>query len=123
MDYLIKLLDKNLNYIKHEVKDSTIYIDIESNLNKCRCPYCRNFSSRVHSRYTRTFQDLPIYGYKSIIILHNKKFFCNNINCSKTTFSQKFEFIKDKAKRTNRLDSEIISFSQKLSSISVSKLI
>ncbi|WP_341533985.1 transposase family protein [Sporosalibacterium faouarense] len=123
MDELIKLLDKNLKYINHKIEDETIYIYVKSNRDKCYCPDCNSLSKRVHSRYERSFQDLPIIGRKSIIILNNRKFFCDNKNCHKRTFSEKFDFIRDRAKRTKRLEDEIINLSQNMSSISASKLL
>ncbi|CAI3237621.1 MAG: transposase family protein [Clostridium sp.] len=70
MDILIKILEKNLDYLSHEIIDDTIYINIISNRNKCKCPYCGKFSNKVHSKYKRTFQDLPIQNKKVEIILN-----------------------------------------------------
>lgn len=123
MDELIKLLDKNLEYINHKIEDETIYIHVKSNRDKCYCPDCNSPSKRVHSKYNRSFQDLPIIGKKSIIILNNRKFFCDNKNCHRRTFSEKFDFIRDKAKKTKRLEDEIVHLSKNMSSISASKLL
>lgn len=38
MDQFIKILEKNLDYFSHKIIDDTIYIDIISNLNECKCP-------------------------------------------------------------------------------------
>ena len=123
MDELIKLLDINLEYIDHEVIKDTIYINIKSSRQEACCPNCKTLSKRIHSRYQRNFQDLPISGKKAVIILNNRKFFCNNKDCSRRTFSEKFNFIADKAKKTERLEDEIISLSKNMSSISASKLL
>ncbi len=123
MDELIKLLDKNLEYINHEVIEDTIYIKIKSTKEKAYCPDCNTVSKRIHSRYQRSFQDLPISGKKSVIILNNRKFFCKNQDCNRRTFSEKFDFIEDKAKKTKRLENEIINLSKNMSSISASKLL
>ncbi|WP_209125552.1 transposase family protein [Alkalihalobacillus sp. BA299] len=32
----------------------------------------------MHSRYKRSFQDLPIQGKKVLITLSNRKMFCDN---------------------------------------------
>ena len=39
MEELIRMLDKNLIYIKHEIKEDTIIIFIKSKLNESICPY------------------------------------------------------------------------------------
>ncbi len=73
MDEFIELLDENLEYISHEIIDDTIYINVVSNRKEYQCPYCGNYSYNVHSKYKRTFQDLPMQNKKVEIILTNKK--------------------------------------------------
>lgn len=123
MDGLVKLLDENLEYIDHKMIEDTIYINVKSSKVEACCPECNTFSKRIHSRYQRRFQDLPISGKKTVIILNNRKFFCNNQDCNKKTFSEKFNFIEDKAKKTKRLEEEIVNLSKNMSSISASKLL
>lgn len=121
MEELIKILDQNLTLVSSEVSDDSIYMDIESTLMEVRCPYCQATSSRVHSRYTREFQDLPIQNKKTIIRLRNRKMFCPNQECTHKTFAESFSFISPKSKKTNRLIEEIIQLSSKMSSVSAEK--
>lgn len=65
MDEFIKLLDENLEYVRHELIDNIIYIYVVSIRAEVICPYCGQTSSKVHSRYERSFQDLPIQGKKT----------------------------------------------------------
>ena len=65
MDEFIKLLDKNLKYTNHEIIDDIIYIYVVSIRKEVICPYCGQLSSKVHSHYERSFQDLPIQGEKT----------------------------------------------------------
>ena len=120
MNDLIKLLDRNLEYINHNIEKDTIYINVKSIKKEVKCPYCNNYSTKVHSKYKKSFQDLPIQGMKVTIIINNRKMFCKNGNCNHTTFSEKFKFISDKAKRTKRLEEKIIRLSLNMSSISAS---
>ena len=60
MEEFVKLLDKHLDYIRHEIIGDTIYIYVRSNREEAACPYCGMPSSRRHSVYSRSFQDLPI---------------------------------------------------------------
>lgn len=117
MDEIVKLLDKNLEYIIHKIIRDTIYINVLSNRDTITCPYCGSPSSKVHSRYERSFQDLPIQGKKVRIILNNRKMFCNNPDCNHTTFAESFDFLKFKAKKTKRLENEIINISMNVSSL------
>ncbi len=123
MDELIKLLDVNLEYISHEVIENTIYITVTSTTTTWICPHCGCMSSRVHSRYERCFQDLPIQGKKVIIILKNKKIFCDNEECKATTFVEKFSFLNNKAKRSIRLEEEILRISSNCSSVAAAQLL
>lgn len=117
MDEIIKLLDKNLEYINHALKNDTIFIDIKSCNDEPICPYCMQISKKTHSTYIRTIQDLPIQDKKVVLVLHNKKIFCQNTNCSRITFAETFDFYNSKAKKTKRLEEYIFTNSLNLSTI------
>ena len=123
MDEIIKLLDPNLDYISHEIKDDFIYIMVESNKREINCPYCGNPSAKVHSRYRRKFQDKPIQGKKVVIILDNRKMFCQNPECSNKTFAESYSFLPRKSQRSQRLEQEILDISLHCSSIAASKIL
>ncbi|KOC50107.1 ISL3 family transposase [Clostridium botulinum] len=121
MDEFIKLLDENLDYISHEIIADTFYIDVVSNRKQVICPFCGTPSTKTHSRYIKQFQDLPIQGKKVIINLTNRKMFCVNEDCSHKTFAEGFDFLMPKAKKSKRLEKEILNLSLNLSSINASK--
>lgn len=123
MDEFIKLLDVNLDYVGHEIKDSICYITVISNRKEVICPFCGKSFSRVHSTYNRTFQDLPIQGKKVVIILKNRKMFCENLDCVHTTFAERFDFLRYKTKKTGRLEDEIIRLSLNCSSVAASEIL
>lgn len=111
MKDLIKLLDKNLEYISHKIMNGCIYIKIASGRVEAKCPFCGNTSSKVHSTYGRTHQDLPIQGMKVILIPNNRKMLCLNHECEHTTFAERFDFASGKSKKTKRLEVENIRLS------------
>lgn len=121
MDEIIKMLDESLDYISHELIDDTLYINVKSNRDSLPCPLCGEKSSKVHSRYKKSFQDLPIQGKKVIIVIKNKNMFCVNSSCNQYTFSETFNFIDQKKKKTKRLIDEIIRVSLTQSSLSAAK--
>ena len=123
MDEFIKLLDPNLNYISHEIMGDTIVIHVISNKEEVICPYCGCTSSKKHSVYERSFQDLPVMGMKSRIVLSNRKMFCTNPECSRTTFAEPFSFIRPKAKKSNRLLDKIVDVSLNVSSLNASDIL
>lgn len=121
MDELIKLLDPGLFLKKYEIAGDTIKLYVASEKTELTCPYCNAISTRIHSHYDRSFQDLPIQGKKALIIITNRKMFCNNSECSHTTFAEQFDFLEHKAKKSKRLKEEIIRISLKQSSVSASE--
>jgi transposase len=123
MDEFIKLLDKDLEYISHEIIEDIIYIRVKSTRSEVSCPYCNSLSTKVHSLYERNFQDLPIQGKKVTIIINNRKLFCSNENCSRKTFAEKYEFLSSHAKKTKRLDDEILNISMNVSSVTAAYLL
>jgi len=123
MEELIKLLDKNLRLKSWEIKGDTIYINAFSDREDSVCPFCGQLSNKTHSKYIRTLQDLPIQGKKVVLILLNRKYFCNNPQCHHKTFSERFSFFSDKAKMTKRLQEEIINLSINCSSITASHIL
>ena len=50
------------------------------------CPACGSVASRVHSNYQRRLQDAAIGGRVTMIELTVRRFFCDNIDCTRTTF-------------------------------------
>lgn len=123
LEELIKILDINLTLKSTEIIDDPIYLHVESVLPEVECPYCGTKSARVHSRYERSFQDLPIQNMKAIIVLNNRKLFCDNPHCTHRTFAENFGFIKPKSKKTDRLIEEIINLSKSVSSVSAQKFL
>lgn len=117
MNEIIHLLDPNLNYLYHELIDDAMYIFVESTLETITCPFCGTKSSKRHSSYQRSFQDLPIQEKKVEIVIQNRKMFCHNKDCKHTTFAERFDFINYKSKKTKRLEEEIIRLSLHCSSI------
>ncbi|MGJ0845419.1 transposase family protein [Tissierella praeacuta] len=121
MEELIKLLDENLEYVDYSILNDTIYINVRSVREYAICSYCN--TTKVHSYYKRSFQDLTIQDKKTVIILSNRKMFCVNNDYKHTTFAETFDFIKFKSKKTSSLQNEIINISQNVSSMSAAKMI
>lgn len=121
MEELIKLLNPCLSLKRYEIAGDTIKLYVTSDKSELICPFCNGISSRVHSHYDRSFQDLPIQGKKTLVIITNRKMFCNNSECGHKTFAEQFDFLEHKAKKSKRLKEEIIRISLKQSSVSASE--
>ncbi|MEG0309203.1 MAG: transposase family protein [Clostridium sp.] len=101
-----------------------MYIEVSSTRKTVKYPYCGAEAQKVHSYYRKRFQDLPILDNKVIIIIiNNRKMFCNNSNCSEKTFAESFEFLARNAKKSRRLDIEIINISMNVSSLAAEQII
>ena len=121
MEEIIKLLDAELQYVRHEVVGKEINIYVKSEKSESACPYCGEISGKVHSRKNRIVKDLPIQGRKVKLYLERRKYFCKNPECSHTTFTERFNFCEPRATKTNRLQAEILRVSLTQSSVAASK--
>lgn len=123
MDEFIKELDIGLDYIGHEMNEEGIKIYVISNRAEAVCPYCRKASTKVHSYYQRSFQDLPVMGRKTTIVIKNRKLFCHNPECAHKTFAERFDFLSPNGKKTKRLINKIVDISLNTSSVSAARIL
>lgn len=54
------------------------------------CPSCGCASERRHSKYIRIFCDLPTSGYDVKVSILSRKYFCDNTDCSRKIFTERF---------------------------------
>ena len=74
------------------------------------CPVCTVFTSRVHSRYTRTLADLPWGTARVRWQLRVRKFICANVQCPRRIFTERLpEVVAPWARRTPRLVAWLIA--------------
>ncbi|MFB9300356.1 ISL3 family transposase [Kibdelosporangium philippinense] len=68
------------------------------------CPDCRMVFGRVHSRYNRHLSDTATAGREVLIRLTVRRLFCDNPECSRTTFAEQVpELAARHARRTTIL--------------------
>jgi len=123
MKDMIKLLDKNLKYERHEINSDEIRIWVKSRQKVLTCPYCGRKSKKAHSVYRRTIQDLPISGKKVYIEIISRKMFCSNAKCSRKTFAEKYNFVGSKGKKSLRLEKEIVNIAMHSSSTEAARML
>src|SRR5690242_17418222 len=62
------------------------------------CPLCGTASAAQHSRYQRTFRDVPSGGYPVRITLQTRRFFCREKTCPRRIFTERFpDFVLSRA--------------------------
>lgn len=69
-----------------------LYIDTSVCQTCSICPVCNKRSSKIHSRYSRTLLDLPISGHLSKVKLKARKYFCDNRECPRKVFTERFDY-------------------------------
>jgi transposase len=68
------------------------------------CPACATPSCRVHSRYQRSFGDLPSQGRPVVLRVLVQRFHCRNPSCPRQTFAEPLSGVAPRfARRTERL--------------------
>jgi hypothetical protein len=76
---------------------------ISTDMRSC-CPLCFCLAERRHSQYTRMVADLPCAGFRIQLILHVRRFFCDNANCMRKIFTERLPaFVLPWARLTVRL--------------------
>jgi len=123
MDEFIKRLDENLQYVSHQIVGDTLFLNVVSTRKELPCPKCGQYSIRTHSRYIRSFQDLPIQDKKVVVVISNRKMFCDNPDCKNTTFAETFSFLQPKGKKSKRLLDKIMEVSLNVSSLTATAVL
>ncbi|MGE6964033.1 transposase family protein [Bacillus thuringiensis] len=121
MGDVVKMLDEKLRYLSHEIVDDTLFIQIASERLSVICPFCNMPSTKLHSLYQRTFHDLPIQGKNVVYVINNRKMFCHHAQCHRKKFAEQFSFLPYKAKKSTRLEQEIMKIAKNVSSLVAEK--
>jgi transposase len=107
LDELIKrLMPPSLGLRVHQLllaSDELTLVMTSSRSEAC-CPLCGQKTSRVHSRSSRTWQDLPWGTLRVRLPILGHRFFCQNPICARQIFTPALpERAQRSARRTNRL--------------------
>jgi transposase len=109
--------------VKKLMENDILSINIVSSQIDSICPCCSKKSGRVHSRYRRTLNDLPILDKKVNLKLCTRKFFCDNEKCDRVIFTERYtKLIKAYARKTDRLNKLLESISFATSAETASKI-
>ena len=97
-------LPAGLEIATTSMRDDLLVVQvISTNVRSC-CPLCFCPAERRHSHYTRVVADLPCAGLRVQLILHVRKFFCDNTDCIRKIFTERLlAFVLPWARLTVRL--------------------
>lgn len=86
------------------VSNSIVRLSVATATQAGHCPICQTDSFRIHSRIIRTLSDLPCVNRKMLLYWQARRFFCDNQECSRLTFTEQLpDLAPPYARRTNRL--------------------
>ncbi|MBE9601513.1 ISL3 family transposase [Pedobacter sp. MC2016-24] len=86
-----------------------INIYVQSRQRICLCLNCCEPSTKLHSYYTRKFNDLPTFGKACKIFLRSRKFYCLTDECPLKIFTERYEdHFKPCRRTTKRLEEKLL---------------
>src|SRR5437588_10948142 len=71
------------------LRNDLLVVQVVSTKMKSCCPLCFCLAQRRHSQYTRVAADLPCAGFRVQLILHVRRFFCDNTTCIRKIFTER----------------------------------
>lgn len=87
-----------------DVDPAGITLEVASIQKTPACPACGHLAHRIHSDYVRTLADLPWPELPVRIRLRVRRFFCDQLTCPRTTFTEQLHALASPyARRTQRL--------------------
>src|SRR4051794_16725008 len=79
-------LPKHLHLMDVVKTGQNLVIILQSKTRRATCPKCGVQSSRIHSHYCRTLQDLPLSQWSTILRVQLVRFRCSYSDCDQKTF-------------------------------------
>jgi transposase len=97
------LLPADTHVEEVEIDKNRLMLLLSSTQSSAQCPYCSSLSTRVHSRYIRTLNDLPCQERAVVLRVQVRRFFCPSADCPHKTFAESFHSLAPAyGRRTHR---------------------
>jgi transposase IS204/IS1001/IS1096/IS1165 family protein len=88
-----------------QVTADTVVVTARSIQPQACCPRRQRSATRVHSRYRRRLADVPWQGRRVQLVLHVRRFFCEQTVCPRRIFCERLAVVAlPYARRTLRLN-------------------
>lgn len=75
---------------KVESNETGVDIYLKSITHSCKCPICGTETVQYHGTYTRTIQDLPIFGKNATLFITAHEYTCSNDSCPAKTIVERY---------------------------------
>ncbi|KRF67237.1 transposase [Bacillus sp. Soil768D1] len=96
--------DPHLELVDVSPSSDSLIFTVQSTRSSASCPECQKNTSRIHSRYARSVQNLPVSGQPVKLLILSKKWFYDQPDCSVRIFTERYEGIPAKGRRTSRTE-------------------
>ncbi|WAH43113.1 ISL3 family transposase [Alicyclobacillus fastidiosus] len=105
MDKLLSSVFPELTGSHGYFTSSLVVLHLSSTSSGNHCPDCGHWTSRVHSHYHRTVEDIPMCDIQVVLRVRARKFFCTNPHCHRRISSERFPgFLESSQRKTTRLN-------------------
>lgn len=114
--------DPDLELIHVTSFNETILLTVRSIRTSSTCSICLKSTTRVHSRYTRKVQDLPISNKSVELLILTKRWFCDNPECKVKIFTERYDWLSTNGRRTIRTEEVLRKMAFSTSCLSAEKV-
>ncbi|WP_338120339.1 transposase family protein [Bacillus infantis] len=105
-----------------EALEEKITFVVEPTTHSSICPACQTVTTRRHSRYSRAIQDLPKNNKQVELLLLTQKWFCDSPSCNTEVFTERYDWILPKKRRTLRAEELLRKLAFSTSCLNAEKL-
>jgi transposase len=90
--------------VRSEFDGTTLTLGIATTKPNASCPACGYETWRVHSRYSRSLAEEPVFGRRVRLLMTVRRFFCSESRCPRRVFVEPLDgFAARHARATDRL--------------------
>ena len=82
-------LPAGLKIATTSMRDDLLAVEVVSMNARSCCPLCFYPAERCHSHYARVVADLPCAGFRVQLLLHVRRFFCDQNDCIRKIFTER----------------------------------
>ncbi len=90
--------------VRSDFDGTTLTLGIAATKPNVSCPTCGHETWRIHSRYTRSLAEEPVFGRQVRLLMSVRRFFCSESGCPRRIFVEPLDgFASRRARTTDRL--------------------
>lgn len=114
--------DPDLELVHVNSSNNSFILTLKSTRTSSPCPVCSKKNFRIHSRYTRKVQDLPIGDRSVDLLIMTKRWFCDHSDCKVKIFTERYDQLSSNRRRTARAEEFLRKIAFSTSCLSAEKV-